>query len=104
MSTNRPELYHYVEPDVYECLGCGQFLETPYRAILNAGRKAVPVKEHPENRLLWLELMEIDHAACGRFEDAKKAEEARLYRRVIWVRPRGDDGPRSDRDQTALAS
>jgi hypothetical protein len=92
---SRPALYHYPEADVYECLGCGQYLETPYRAVLRNGQPAVSIKNHPEHRLVWLELMEMDHAACGSFKDAKKAEEARLFRR--WtVKPRGDDGRHRD--------
>lgn len=88
-------LYHHERLDVYECMGCGAFLETPSCAVLKAGHRAVHVKMDPENRLLWLELMEMDHAACVLFHDAKMAEEARQYRRRTVVRPRGDDGPGS---------
>jgi hypothetical protein len=88
------ELYHYLEADVYECLGCYALIEVPYKAVLNAGQDRVTVKRDPENRLVWLELIRLDHAACGQFRDAKMAEEARRYR-LRTIQPRGDDGPRS---------
>jgi len=78
--TSRLELYHHPQADVYECLGCGQYLETPRWAVLKNGQPAVVIKNNQENRLVWLELMEMDHAACGLFKDARMAEEARRFR------------------------
>ena len=75
-----PVLYHYERYDCYECLGCGETLEVPYRAVLKNGQAPVSVKQHPENRLLWLELMTLDHAKCGEYRDAAKAEAARKFR------------------------
>lgn len=104
MAGARAEFYHYPEYDAYECLGCGASLEVPRHAVLRAGQAPVRVKSDPENRLIWLDLMRIDHAACGQFQDARMAEEARRYRKPLRVVPRGDDGPRSARKQAPLAS
>lgn len=76
-----PELYYYPQYDCYECLGCGEMLEVPYRAVLKGGQEAVDVKRHPENRLLWVELMTLDHAKCDRYRDAARAKSAREFRR-----------------------
>ena len=70
-------LYYHDRLGAYECLGCGEMIEIPYRAVLEAGREAVDVKRHPENRLLWLELMALDHRHCHEYHDVRRAREAR---------------------------
>jgi hypothetical protein len=99
----RAALYHFVDGDYYYCLGCGASLETPYRAVLKSGRPPMEVKSNPENRLLWLELMSLDHADCGKFKDEQKAQDHRTYRRHVirTASPKGDDGPAILRSQGA---
>ena len=72
-----PDLYEHPSLECVECLGCGEMIEIPYRAVLEAGREAVDVKRHPENRLLWLELMALDHRHCHEYHDVRRAREAR---------------------------
>jgi hypothetical protein len=64
MKAKRGQLYFHREYDCYTCLGCGATIEVPWQAILKAGQGPVSVKESPENRVLWLELIEIDHGRC----------------------------------------
>lgn len=98
------QLYFHREYDCYECLGCGALIEVPWRAVLKNGQSPVEVKENPENRLLWVELMELDHAPCLRFSDARMAEQARRYGNRVVTMPRGDDGRRSSQNQARVAS
>jgi hypothetical protein len=93
MSFQLGALYHNPSEDTYYCLGCGATLQTPVCAVLKADTKPVPVENNPENRLLWLELMELDHADCGKFKDAQKSEDHRTYRRPVITFRKGDDGP-----------
>lgn len=72
-----PELVYHAHLECYECLGCGEMEEVPYRVVLDAGHEPVDVKRHPENRLLWLELVTLDHARCHLYKDERKAREAR---------------------------
>ena len=82
--------YYLRQWDAYECLGCGQMLEVPQFAIMRGGHSAEPVKRNPENRLIWLELMELDHAKCSSFADVAMALDARKFRKttIQRVRPR----------------
>jgi hypothetical protein len=76
--------YYHERYEAYECLGCGEFIEIPGTAVLKGGHGREPIKGNPENLLLWCELMvETDHAACGRFKDARMAEQARPSRRAV---------------------
>lgn len=103
-TTDSPFYYHR-EYDCYECMGCSGVLEVPWRAVLKNGQSPVEVKENPENRLLWLELMELDHAKCMAFKDTRMAEQARQYgNRVVTMKPRGDDGRGSPPHQARAAS
>lgn len=83
-----PSLYLWDRYDAYECMGCHEMIETPRFAVIKGGRERVPIRTNPENRLIWLELMELDHAKCGAFQfDAAKAKAAREYRRPLFQRP-----------------
>ena len=83
--------YHHLEYDAYQCMGCDEYLETPHRAILKSGHAAVRVKDHAENRLIWLELQERSHTMCLKYNDAQMARQMREFH--IHAAPRGDDGP-----------
>lgn len=85
MSLKHGKLFYHRDYDCYTCLGCGEAIEVPWRAVLRNGRDAVEVKENPENRLLWLELMEQGHDKC-------------------LALPRGFDGPRIASNPSPLAS
>lgn len=73
-------LYHHSTQDFYECMGCHEFIEAPYLAVLQQGKPKEPVKTNPENRLRWLELIGFDHGKCAAFKDEAKALEQRQYR------------------------
>jgi hypothetical protein len=51
--------------NVLQCRGCHRILEIPMTAVLRNGTDPVEIQGHPENQLLWRELMEIDHARCA---------------------------------------
>lgn len=105
-SDHKPQgLYHHRGIDVYECLGCGQMIEVPGMGVMRAGQMPENVARNPENRMIWLELQELDHAACGRFRDVKMAEDARRFRHPLlrMPAPRGDDGPPFLGPQTQMA-
>ena len=76
-------LYHYVEWAAYECMGCHELIEIPALAVLAAGRLPVRIKTNPENLLIWVEMIEMDHAKCSSFKDAKMAQDARTYRKPM---------------------
>jgi hypothetical protein len=75
--------YHHEAFDCYECLDCGEFEEVPVLAPLRVNGDKVPIKCNPENRLLWIELMEKKHARCKDFQDTAKAAQARTLERGL---------------------
>jgi hypothetical protein len=84
----RADLYYHERWDCYECLDCQTMIEVPRWAVLTGGRVRVPVKGHPENRLLWLELQRLDHGPCAAFQSAEQAQQARTYRKaIVQARP-----------------
>lgn len=92
----RAPLYYHADLDVYECMGCYAMIEVPRSAVIRAGHSPEPIKTNPENRMLWLEMIEIDHMPCGQFSDSKLAEQARMYRNPILAAAKRHDpyGPR----------
>jgi hypothetical protein len=82
MCDRRPALYHWEDMDAYQCMGCLELIEVPKYAVLKVSGvlDRVPVKNQPENRMLWLELYELDHAKCHEFKDVEKAQLAREHR------------------------
>ena len=96
-------LYYHRDVDCYECMGCGAAIEVPWKAVLKNGQAPVAIKEHPENRLLWLELMQFDHGPCLKFSDARMAEQAREFRSPVIAR-RGLSGTRSAQNPAASAA
>lgn len=78
-STPTAVLYFHERYDCYECMGCGEFIETPGMAVLHQGRPREPVKNNPENRMLWLELHMIDHQKCANYQDVEKAKAFRAH-------------------------
>lgn len=83
MATTAPGLMWRRELGCYECAGCGEQLSVPRRAVIEAGRRAVRIEGHPENRLLWLELQTLDHSPCTEFKDQRLAQAARTFRRGL---------------------
>jgi hypothetical protein len=85
-----PVLYYHDRWSAYECLGCGEMLEVPSLAFLKIEGKVqrVPVRNNPENLMLWRELHEIDHGQCRDFKDEKKAVQHREYRGLELVKGR----------------
>jgi hypothetical protein len=76
-------LYHHERWGAYECLGCNELIEIPALAVLAAGRLPVRIKTNPENLLIWVEMIELDHAKCSSFKDAKMARDARTFRKPM---------------------
>jgi hypothetical protein len=74
-------LYHHEELGALACLGCGEYIEIPYEAVLKNGQPKARIKGDPLNFLLWRELMEADHAKCAAFHDERLQKQAREYRR-----------------------
>lgn len=74
-------LYLHEREDFYECMGCHELLEVPFLAVLKNGQQRVAIKRNPENRLLWIELMSIEHGQCGKFKDEQKAQDQRTFRK-----------------------
>lgn len=62
-------------------------------AVLKNGQRPEPIKRNPENRMLWLELMEAGHSRCHLFGDAESARQDRER-----VRTRGQHVARSARE------
>lgn len=83
-----PALYRHERLDAYECLGCGEMLEVPAFAVLKGGAARVRVKNDPENQLMWVQLMELDHEPCGSFKDVVQAESHRKFRHPLLVMKR----------------
>lgn len=71
------------ELNCYACPGCDELIPVPRRAVLHAGRKAVPIEGHPENRLLWMELQTLDHRPCTEYHDRRLAQAARKFGRGL---------------------
>ena len=67
--------------NAYECLSCGEMIEVPRTAQLKVDGmvQRVDVHGNPENRILWLELHEIGHAACAKFHDDEKLAAHRQF-------------------------
>lgn len=74
-------LYYHERDGAYQCLGCHEFIEIPHCAVLKGGQRPEPVKHNPENRMIWVELTELDHTPCLLFADAEMARHAREFRR-----------------------
>lgn len=70
-------LYHHERYDCYECMGCAEVLEIPNKAVLKNGQAPEFIRRNPENRLLWLELMEQGHSRCHLFQDMELAKQDR---------------------------
>lgn len=82
------ELYRHDALNAYECLGCGEMIAIPRFAILQAGRRAEPVRDNPENLQLWIEMHTLDHAECAQYKDQKKARQHREFRRRVVIASR----------------
>lgn len=80
-------LYHHEQYDCYECLGCEEILEVPMKAVLKNGQSPEFIRRNPENRLIWLELMETGHSRCHLFNDAEAARQDRERVRRSAPRP-----------------
>ena len=87
MSQIRGKLYYHEQYDCYECLGCKEVLEVPFMAVLKNGQPREYVKRNPENRLVWVELMQAGHARCHLFQDEEKARQDRERVRVHPAHP-----------------
>lgn len=85
MSNTAGKLYHHEQYDCYECLGCREVLEVPFKAVLKNGHAPEFIKRNPENRMLWLELMNAGHSRCHLFGDEEKARQDR--ERIRTQRP-----------------
>ena len=67
--------YHHADLDCYECLGCTTRIEVPHWAVIQGSKERVRIKTDPLNRLLWLELREIEHEKCASYKDVEKAKQ-----------------------------
>lgn len=86
--------YHHERWDCYECMGCHELLEVPFRAVLRNGREREPVKRDAENRVLWLELRTLEHNKCAAYKDELAAANHRRFGlHLVQRMPRGDEGP-----------
>ena len=76
-------LYFHDRLGAYECLGCGEWIEIPVCAVLSKGSRREPVRNSPENLMIWTELIEMDHAPCMAFKGAELAAQAREHHNRI---------------------
>ena len=76
-------LYHHEQLGAYQCLGCGEFIEIPGYAVLTKGTRREPIRNSPENLMIWIELIEMDHAPCVAFKGAEMAAQAREHHNRI---------------------
>ncbi|MGA2890330.1 MAG: hypothetical protein ABSE51_19980 [Terracidiphilus sp.] len=74
-------LYFHARYGAYECMGCYELIEIPYKATLVDGKERVRIKDNPENLVIWQEMMELDHQPCMAFSDVKMAQDAREHRK-----------------------
>lgn len=74
-------LYHHRHLDAFECMGCHEFFGVPRTGILTKSGRVEAIATNPENRLIWLELMTLDHERCHLYGDAKQAQDARTFRK-----------------------
>ena len=82
-------LYYHDRLGAFECLGCGEMIEIPHCAVLTKGSRREPVRNSPENMLIWTELIEMDHAPCLAFSDAAMAAQAREHHNRVTQRSTG---------------
>lgn len=87
MNKPAPSLYHHEQYDCYECLGCREVMEVPFKAVLKNGQSPEFIKRNPENRLIWIELMQEGHSRCHLFKDADLARHDRERVRRSALRP-----------------
>lgn len=77
----RNELYRFPHLPAVECLGCLEVIEIPKWGVVRAGGAREPIRDHPENLMLWLELQGLDHSKCASFATVEEAKQARQFRK-----------------------